>query len=130
SNAVKDVADRVTGGLKNALKISSPSRVMMQLGEYTGEGFALGLERTIAAVRREAAELAAAVTGGLSGLSVPGVALAGGGAAVATGNIINMDGLFAGATIIVRSDDDIRQLAREIWSMAQQAQRGLGGVRG
>ncbi|OJF17921.1 MAG: phage tail tape measure protein, partial [Bacillaceae bacterium G1] len=40
--------------------------------------------------------------------------------------VINMEGLLAGANINIRSDDDIRQLAREIWSMAQQAQRGLG----
>ena len=126
-DTVKNVADKVTGGLKDFLGISSPSRVLMQLGEYTGEGFALGLERTINAVRREAAEMAAAVTGGLSGLSVPGVAVSGGG--VAAPSTINMDGLFAGATIVVRNDDDIRQLAREIWSMAQQAQRGLGGAR-
>src|SRR5690606_19997107 len=45
------------------------------------------------------------------------------------GAVINMDGLFNGATIVIRNDDDIRKLAREIWSMAQQAQRGLGGVR-
>src|SRR5690606_15661276 len=93
-DAVKSIADKITGGLRDFLGIRSPSRVLMEIGEYTGEGFALGLRRSLEAVRREAAELAVAVTGGLSGLSVPGVALAGGGAAVATGNIINMDGLF------------------------------------
>jgi len=129
-DAVKNIADKITGGLRDFLGIKSPSRVLMQLGEYTGEGFVRGLEKTIDAVRREAAEMAAAVTGGLSGLSMPGVAVAGGGVAAAASSTINMDGLFAGATIVVRNDDDIRQLAREIWSMATQAQRGLGGVRG
>jgi len=127
--AVKSIADKITGGLRDFLGIKSPSRVLQQLGEYTGEGFVRGLEKTISAVRREAAEMAAAVTSGLSGLSTPGVAVASGGTAAAGGSVINMDGLFAGATIVVRNDEDIRQLAREIWSMAQQAQRGLGGAR-
>ena len=61
-DAVKGIANNVTSGIKNALKISSPSRVLMQLGEYTGEGFVLGLEKTISAVRQKAAELAAAAS--------------------------------------------------------------------
>lgn len=124
-DAVKNIADRITGGLRDFLKISSPSRVLMQLGEDTGEGFIRGLERKITSIRREAAEMAAAVTETIGGMSAPRSAVASGSA----GSTINMDGLFAGATIVVRNDDDIRQLAREIWSMAQQAQRGLGGVR-
>lgn len=61
-DAVKSIADKVTGGLKNLLGISSPSRVLMGLGEYTGEGFALGLRNTIAEVKRQASELAAAAS--------------------------------------------------------------------
>src|SRR5690606_28662877 len=46
------------------------------------------------------------------------------------GAVINMDGLFNGATIVIRNDNDIRLLMQEAWWMAQQAQRSLGGVRG
>lgn len=127
-DAVKSIADKVTDGLRDFLKISSPSRVMMKLGEDTGEGFIRGLERKITSIRREAAEMAAAITGAFGGLSAPRASAA----AVGGGGVtnINLEGLFNGATIVVRNDDDIRQLAREIWSMTQQAQRGLGGVRG
>lgn len=53
------VSDKVTGfftgivdGAKSALKIKSPSRVFMELGEFTGEGFALGIEDTSKMVNR------------------------------------------------------------------------------
>jgi phage-related minor tail protein len=125
-DAIKSVADKVTGGLRDFLDIRSPSRVLMQLGEYTGEGFVSGLEKTVDAVRREAAEMAAAVTGGLSGLSMPGVAVAGSGVGAARVTNVSMEGLFAGATIVVRSDDDIRAIARELYRLQQNAARGAG----
>lgn len=43
-DAVVGVADSVVGWFKEKLGIASPSRVMMRLGGYTAEGFALGLE--------------------------------------------------------------------------------------
>lgn len=39
-----NIAVNAANAAKNALDISSPSKVMQQIGEYTGEGFALGLE--------------------------------------------------------------------------------------
>jgi phage-related minor tail protein len=45
-NKVKDVADSITSGIKDALGIHSPSRVMMELGFFTGEGLARGIEGT------------------------------------------------------------------------------------
>jgi len=124
-DAVKSVADKVTGGIRNLLDIRSPSRVLMRLGEYTGEGFALGLERTVDAVRREAAEMAAVVTGGLSGLSTPGVAVAGGAGAAQVANV-SFEGMFAGANFYVRSDADIQAIARELYRLQQGAMRGAG----
>ncbi|MGE7216583.1 phage tail tape measure protein [Priestia koreensis] len=47
---IKDVADAVTGGLKRALDIHSPSRKTHKIGEETGQGFANG----IAAKKKEA----------------------------------------------------------------------------
>ena len=40
----KRIAESAATAIRNALKIQSPSRVMMQLGEYTTEGFAVGME--------------------------------------------------------------------------------------
>lgn len=41
------IADKVTSTVKGALGISSPSKVMAEVGEDTGEGFLLGLERML-----------------------------------------------------------------------------------
>lgn len=43
-NAVKDAVGAVIDGAKNLLGINSPSRVFMEIGAYTGEGFTLGIE--------------------------------------------------------------------------------------
>lgn len=48
--AAKDLADQVTAIMRKALDIHSPSKVFEQLGAYTGQGFALGLERSAAQV--------------------------------------------------------------------------------
>lgn len=46
-NAVKNVGKSIVGGIKGVLNIKSPSRVMMELGEFTTEGMALGMEEKI-----------------------------------------------------------------------------------
>lgn len=42
--AVKSLGNKMVDGIKSTLGIHSPSRVMMQLGQHTSEGFALGIE--------------------------------------------------------------------------------------
>lgn len=49
--------------------------------------------------------------------------------AAMAGVTVNMEGLFSGATIVIRNNDDIRQLVQEIYWMQQRAQRSAGGVR-
>lgn len=44
-SAVTGIKDSVVGKLRSLLHIQSPSRVMMELGGYTAEGFAVGIER-------------------------------------------------------------------------------------
>lgn len=56
-NAVKDLAGKAVTAAKNALGIHSPSRVMMELGGYTGEGFKIGLEDTKDAISKVASNL-------------------------------------------------------------------------
>jgi len=124
-DAAKNVAKNIGDSVKGFFGISSPSRLMMGFGEDIGEGLAIGIRRSVDEVRRQAAMLSEMAVPSFGKPATPGMAAAG-----PASSTINMDGLFAGATIVVRNDDDIRQLAREIWSMAAQAQRGLGGVRG
>jgi TP901 family phage tail tape measure protein len=57
-NKAREIASGITRTIKSALKIKSPSRVMKQLGEYTGEGFAIGLNSMIDATKKAANELA------------------------------------------------------------------------
>lgn len=44
-NKAKEIANNVATSIKNALNIHSPSRVMFELGDYTMQGFQLGLEK-------------------------------------------------------------------------------------
>ncbi|WP_127483929.1 phage tail tape measure protein [Paenibacillus ehimensis] len=127
-DAIRGIADQITSGIRKALDIHSPSRVMETLGEYTGEGFAIGIGNTVSDVRQRASDMAAAASGVLAGVSAPSVQAAGASTAGGGGSIINFEGMFAGANINIRSDDDIRKMMREIWSLAGQAQRGMGGA--
>jgi phage-related minor tail protein len=123
-SAVSNVASTVTGGLKSALGIQSPSKVMRQLGEYTGEGFALGIGNTISDVRQQAANMASATTGALAGVSSPSFQSG------ATGGTFNFEGMFAGATFVVRDDSDFEAIGRVVYEQVNRAQRGLGVMPG
>ena len=59
-NAYKKVAEQANRAVKNTLKIQSPSRVMMQLGEYTTEGFAEGALKELDTVQNAFAQIARA----------------------------------------------------------------------
>lgn len=43
---MKIIAHKITGAIKKALKIKSPSRVMTEVGKLTGEGIAVGLKKS------------------------------------------------------------------------------------
>ena len=64
-SAVKDailalVPDAIEGPIKKALGIQSPSRLMMEVGAYVGEGLAIGMEDQIPVVQEKGLALAAA----------------------------------------------------------------------
>ena len=65
-SAVKDTAKKVAEGAANAIKgflgIKSPSRVMIEQGEYTGEGFAIGIKDTKKQVTKATEGLSTSVT--------------------------------------------------------------------
>jgi phage-related minor tail protein len=56
----KDIADGVKNTIRKALDIHSPSRVMMELGEYTGEGLAEGLKNSLGTITGMANKMATA----------------------------------------------------------------------
>lgn len=56
------LCDSFTKGVRKALDIHSPSRVMRQLGVYTGEGFGLGIGDTVSSISKQANAIADAAT--------------------------------------------------------------------
>ena len=56
------IAASVRSTIQSALQIHSPSRVMMSLGRYTGEGLALGIDTMKKAVTSSALGLAEGIT--------------------------------------------------------------------
>jgi len=114
---VKNIASTVTNGIKNALNINSPSKVTEQLGQWTGEGLVVGMKNTVSAISNQAQKLAAA--------AVPDMQKSTSSSA-ASGTSISFEGMFAGANFNVRSDNDIKALARELFNLQQQALRGAG----
>ena len=61
-NKAKEIAGGITGGIKNLLKISSPSKVLAEIGRWTGEGLAEGIAKTASIVERSSDVLADAAT--------------------------------------------------------------------
>lgn len=57
-STARSIAAGVTGTIKSALRIHSPSRVMKDLGEFTGEGFEVGLESKLSSVKNLTKKLA------------------------------------------------------------------------
>jgi TP901 family phage tail tape measure protein len=69
-NKAKEIASGIGNTIKKALNIHSPSRVMMELGVYTGEGFANGIESMIRKVQGVTADMANAALPETSTLSL------------------------------------------------------------
>ena len=76
---------------KQELQIHSPSKVMMKLGGFTGEGLVDGLKNTLNDVKRMASDMAYAVSNPLSDMraSVNLASQAVGGRAVGGGSVVN-----------------------------------------
>ena len=60
STEVKTFINSMLETFKNNLQINSPSKVMELIGDYTGEGFVIGLKDTINGVKSAASEMAKA----------------------------------------------------------------------
>lgn len=79
---------------KKDLQIASPSKVMMTIGDYTGEGFVEGLKATIGQVKKTAGDMIQAAASPLGDVKasvggVRGIVSAGTGAAAVNNNTVN-----------------------------------------
>ena len=69
-SSVKGVVGGAIQGAKNLLNINSPSRVFMEFGQFTGEGFAIGMKDTMRTVARASSAMVGASMPSLSPLEV------------------------------------------------------------
>lgn len=56
----RGIANSVSRTIKKSLKVKSPSRVLMEIGEWTGKGLEVGLRNSIGRIERESERMARA----------------------------------------------------------------------
>lgn len=66
ASAAKSVASKAINGVKNFLGIHSPSRVMMEIGKYTDEGFIIGLKSYASKVGDESEKIGKEAVNGMT----------------------------------------------------------------
>ncbi|CAG9608056.1 phage tail tape measure protein [Pseudoneobacillus rhizosphaerae] len=67
----KQIADSVAASMRDALKIKSPSRIMMKIGGFVGEGLAIGMKETVSNVTKNARLLARAAIPAIPNINIP-----------------------------------------------------------
>lgn len=120
----KEIADGVKRRISEALKIGSPSRVMIEIGEFTGEGLAIGLDRTVGEVMRKAQTLAQAAVPEIQPTSIQPIM--GAAAMVGAGGGSIGDIIITGNNFHIREEADINRISRAMMRQAIEYQRGPG----
>ena len=105
-DTIGSLATGAVDTIKAKLGIASPSRVMAQLGSYTGEGFARGIEGGAGRVLSASRALGDAAATGVGGRTV--VAARGAGAGSRGGHVVNVS-----ITLPVQTAADPAELARQ-----------------
>ena len=124
SNTVSNIASSIGNGFRNVLGINSPSKVMIEIGEFTGEGVEVGLLNSVKSVYKAAATLTDAIIPDIR--QIDGSARSSGSTAQSPSSaVINFEKMFDGAIINVRSDNDIRQLSQDIAWLTERQNGGL-----
>lgn len=113
-NTAKGVVNGAIEGAKNLLGIKSPSRVFMEIGKYTGEGMAIGMERSAKLVDDASKVMASA--------SIPDISGSGSNSVSST-----QSSLIQGNNFYIREEADITKTARELLRLQQQHARGSFG---
>jgi TP901 family phage tail tape measure protein len=133
--AVSGIASAIPAKIKSFLGIHSPSRVLMELGEFTGEGFAKGIESMVRKVEGVTSDMANAALPEAHQLSlaydVPNVS----GANYTvnaernegeTQQQVNLERMFEGANITLANGYDVREMMREAYGFAANTKRRRG----
>src|SRR5690606_10883833 len=83
----QEIASGITSRIKKALRIASPSKVMIELGEFTGEGLEVGMDKSVKGILKQAQALANAAIPEINLTSFQPAMLAAPGTGVAQGGI-------------------------------------------
>jgi len=124
-DVVSDIAEGIKNKIRSALGINSPSKVMMEIGQYTGLGLAKGMANTVGEVSRQAKALAGAAVPSIeSGDGYDVGARGGGGASISN----SFAALLHADQIVIANDMDIRDLAYRLEFYRGQVAAARGGV--
>ena len=122
-NKVRNLAQSLLQGAKDALGIASPSKAFAKLGVFSAEGFGVGFEKEFKQVKKDIEDdLDFSSTSPLGSASG---SVSGNGYSIGNDRItINIENM------TVRDDNDIRRIAKQLYAMINQSARGqgLGGV--
>ena len=122
--AVKGLASQATTAFKGALGIASPSKVMMEMGGYMGDGVAMGLDDSGGDVASSATGLATTAVDAVASAPAPGAPAGGAGGGLTVniepGAIVIQGG--ASASVVDLTEQAIAQIFERIAS--QQAVMG------
>lgn len=123
-NRIKSFTNNVVQGFKDGMQIKSPSRKMMVLGEYTTEGFAVGMEDKIKAVKETIKDIVGVTTDGFSLANSNNLAFSGASASNMSNyaNTSNSNQFIINAT--VRENGDIDKLTDTILYKMENKRRG------
>src|SRR5690554_363929 len=120
----QEIASGITSRIKKALRIASPSKVMIELGEFTGEGLEVGMDKSVRGILKQAQALANAAIPEINPTSFQPAVLASAGAGGAQGGIGDI--IIKGNNFYIREEADINRISRAMMLQAIEYQRGPG----
>lgn len=121
----REIANAVSKTIQKALDIHSPSRVTMELGEFTGLGLAEGLENSLKIIQRQAAAMADFAVPVMKGLQAPdtkGVSAA----AAPVSTVTNQYTFAPGSVVIPAADIAQMKTINDFFARFQQTARAMG----
>ncbi|OMF01230.1 hypothetical protein BK124_00705 [Paenibacillus amylolyticus] len=111
---VKDIGNSITDKIKGILGIHSPSRVMMEVGFFTGEGLARGIEGTQDRVSGASADVTEEIMPDINGRSAMAPARALAPATASTAGVAASSSMNVSVNIDIRADASTANAATDI----------------
>jgi phage-related protein len=124
-NAVKGLVNIIPSAIRNFLGINSPSKVLFELGVYSGDGFRLGILDQVDMVKKAMAAMAK--TANVIPATIDPTLTNPGGIPFSTYGATNQSPTFNIAQMNVRDDRDIERIALRLNELMSRAGRASGG---